>query len=249
VAVDRCPILVPALESLLPRLPQILAQAGEDRGEAARRLPHRLDLAAGDGDSVTAAPRVEGLPHGEVAVAVGRFTYRFDARCFFQGHRGLLPELVAAVLGPAEESGESAFDLYCGVGLFTLPLAARYRRVIGVEGDRLAVRYARRNARRNGCDGVEVESRAVESWIGLLPEGVDRVVADPPRTGLKGRVLEVLLERAPKRITYVSCHPAALARDLKTLTQSYDLESLVLADLFPQTGHMEAVVQLKKSPA
>ncbi len=256
VAVDRCPILVPELEGLIPRLPALLAWAASPPGGAAgpagggsdAPTPRRLDLAAGDGEQVTTAPRVEGLPHGEVAVAVGRYTYRFDARCFFQGHRGLLPELVDAVLGPAEDAGESAFDLYCGVGLFTLPLAARYRRVVGVEGDRLAVRYARRNARRNGSGGVEIEGRAVESWIGLLPEGVDRVVVDPPRTGLKGRVLDVLTDRAPKRITYVSCHPAALARDLKTLTQTYEVQSLTLADLFPQTGHMEAIVQLKKSP-
>ncbi len=240
VAVDRCPILVPELEALLPGLPALLAEGG--------RVPRRLDLAAGDGGEVTAAPPVEGLPHGEVAVAVGSYTYRFDARCFFQGHRSLLPELIEATLGAPAAGGEIAFDLYCGVGLFTLPLAARYRQVIGVEGDRLAVRYARRNARRNGCGGVEIEGRAVESWIGLLPEGADRVVADPPRTGLKGRVLDVLLERAPKRITYVSCHPAALARDLKLLKQRYDLESLALADLFPQTGHMEAIVQLKLAP-
>lgn len=259
VAVDRCPILVPELEGLVPRLPALLARAaaggassdrpGERAGEeAAGRVPRRLDLAAGDGGEVTAAPPLEGLPHGEVSVAVGPFTYRFDARCFFQGHRGLLPELVEAVLGSPELTGESAFDLYCGVGLFTLPLATRYRRVVGVEGERLAVRYARRNARSNGCDGVEIEGRAVESWIGLLPEGVDRVIADPPRTGLKGRVLEVLLRRAPRRITYVSCHPAALARDLQTLKQRYDLESLTLADLFPQSGHMEAIVQLKLAP-
>ncbi len=253
VAVDRCPILVPELERLVPELPALLARvAGEEAGQAGReaagRVPRRLDLAAGDGGEVTAAPPVEGLAHGEVTVEVGRYGYRFDARCFFQGHRGLLPELVDAVLGSPEHTGESAFDLYCGVGLFTLPLAARYRRVIGVEGDRLAVRYARRNARLNGCDGVEIEGRAVESWIGLLPEGVDRVVADPPRTGLKGRVLDVLLDRAPRRITYVSCHPAALARDLKALKPSYDMESLALADLFPQTGHMEAIVQLKLAP-
>lgn len=255
VAVDRCPILVPELESLVPRLPALLAKsasapngaAGPAGGDGRALVPRRLDLAAGDGGEVTTAPRVEGLPHGEVAVAVGRFTYRFDARCFFQGHRGLLPELVDAVVGPEEEGGESAYDLYCGVGLFTLPLAARYRRVIGVEGDRLAVRFARRNAKRNGAGGVEIEGRAVESWIGLLPEGADRVVVDPPRTGLKGRVLEVLTRRAPKRITYVSCHPAALARDLKVLTQTYEVESLTLADLFPQTGHMEAVVQLVRS--
>lgn len=241
VAVESCPILVPELEDLLPGLPRRLARGN--------KLPRRLDLLAGDGGEVTAAPVVEGLPHGELSLRVGEFAYELDARCFFQTHRGLVGDLVDAVLDPAaggEPAREgTAYDLYCGVGLFTLPLAGRYRRVVGVEGDRLAVRYARRNVRSAGLDGVEIEGRAVESWIRELPEGADRVVADPPRVGLKGKVLTTLIERRPRWITYVSCHPAALARDLRKLTDHYRLESLTLLDLFPQSGHMEAVVQLR----
>ncbi|MGD2116337.1 MAG: class I SAM-dependent RNA methyltransferase [Acidobacteriota bacterium] len=237
VPVDSCPILVPELEDLLPGLPRKLAGAD--------RLPRRLDLAAGDGARISAAPVVEGLPHGEISIRVGEATYRFDARCFFQGHRGLLGDLVAAAVGGEGDPEGTAYDLYCGVGLFTLPLARRYRSVVAVEGDRLAARYARRNVRGAHLETVEVEGRAVESWIRSLPEGAARVVADPPRVGLKGVVLKTLLEREPRRITYVSCHPAALARDLRTLTRRYRLESLTLLDLFPQSGHMEAVAQLR----
>jgi 23S rRNA (uracil1939-C5)-methyltransferase len=239
VAVDRCPILVPELEALLPGLPGVL--------ERAQRLPRRLDLAAGDGGAVSSAPVVPGLPHGEVAASVGGFRLAFDARSFFQAHRGLLDRLVEKAMGPEDAAGELAYDLYCGVGLFTLPLARRYRRVVGVEGDGVAVRFARRNARRNGVDNLEIEAVRVESWIGRLPEGVDRVVVDPPRAGLHPRVREMLLERPPGRITYVSCHPATLARDLRALSGSHRLESVTLLDLFPQSGHMEAVVQLTRS--
>lgn len=242
VEVERCPILVPELEDLLPGLPRRLARA--------ERLPRRIDLAAGDGGRVTAAPVVEGLPHGEVSIRVGEDEYLFDARCFFQTHRGLVGDLVEAAIdpgrSPAAGSGEgTAYDLYCGVGLFTLPLARRYGRVVGVEGDRLAVRYARRNLRVAGLAGAVVEGQAVESWIRALPEGVDRVVVDPPRTGLKGVVLKTILERRPRWVTYVSCHPAALGRDLKKLVRYYSLDALTLIDLFPQTGHMEAVAQLR----
>ena len=236
VAVDRCPILVPALERQLPLLPALPALAA---GEP----PRRLDLAAGDDGAVAAAPVGPGLPQGELAIEVGGASYAFDARTFFQGHRGLLARLIETVVGTA--SGDTAYDLYCGVGLFAVPLARRYRRVVGVEGDSTAARFARTNARRNKAENVEIVARALESWVRELPPAPARVVVDPPRTGMSVTVRRILLDRRAQRLTYVSCHPAALARDLRELLQGYRLAELTLLDLFPQTGHMETVVQLE----
>jgi 23S rRNA (uracil1939-C5)-methyltransferase len=237
VAVDRCPILVPQLEEALPRLPAALAgQTGK-----------RLDLAAGDGGTWTAAPLVAGLPHGEVTTQVGEFSYAYDARSFFQGHQGLLAPLAEAVVG--KWTGERAFDLYCGAGLFTLPLARRYRAVVGVEGDAGALRYLRANAKRNKLDNIEAVGRALEVWIRELPPGAERVVVDPPRAGLANSVRRVLADRLPRRLTYVSCHAATLARDLRELAPLYSLDALTLVDLFPQTGHLEAVAQLSAREA
>jgi 23S rRNA (uracil1939-C5)-methyltransferase len=233
VPVASCAVLRPELERELVTL-------GRRQPPAA---PARIDLAAGDGGAVSYAPVVEGLPHGELTRRVGDFDYAYDARTFFQGHAGLLGALVETVVGDA--TGESAFDLYGGVGLFSLPLARRYAKVVLVEGDRIASRFARRNARLAKLANVEVAPLAVESWIGGgLPDGADRVVVDPPRDGLSPTVRALLVGRAPGRVTYVSCHAAALARDLKALAGAFEIESLVLVDLFPQTGHMEAVVQL-----
>ncbi len=234
--ITECPILVPELERFVLDLARLL-------GDAA---PRRLDLACGDDGAITAAPVVPGLPHGEVATAAAGFTYAYDARCFFQAHRGLLPRLVETAVGDWE--GETAYDLYCGVGLFTLPLARRYRRTIAVEGDRIAARYARTNTRRNRLDGVDVEATALEGWIPALPPGADRVVVDPPRTGLAPRVRRALLDRPAARLTYVSCDAATLARDLAILRRAYTIESVTLLDLFPQTGHMETVVQMTADP-
>jgi 23S rRNA (uracil1939-C5)-methyltransferase len=231
IPVSRCPLLVPELEELLADLPRLL---GTD-------APRRLDLAAGDDRTVTVSPLVPGLPHGEVSTTVGEFIYAYDARCFFQSHRGLLSRLVEATVGPWE--GETAVDLYAGVGLFSLPLGRRYRRVIAVESDQIGARFARLNVRRNQS-GVEVVNRAVESWMKELPKKVDRVIVDPPRGGLSLRVRDTLRERPPARLTYVSCHPAALARDLRLLEEAYRIEHLAFIDLFPQTGHMEVVVQM-----
>jgi 23S rRNA (uracil1939-C5)-methyltransferase len=236
VPVRQCPILAPGLESILPDLAQRL------EADPATELPARLDLLCGDDGAVTASPVVGELQHGEVTLAVGDLSYRLDARCFFQAHRGLVERLVSTTVGPWE--GERAFDLYAGVGLFSLPLARRYRAVTAVEGDRVAARYARTNARRNKLPHVEVVGQAVESWARELPPDLDRVVVDPPRAGLAVPLRRALLDHPAARLTYVSCHPATLARDLRELLAAYRLESLALFDLFPQSGHMESVAQL-----
>lgn len=232
IPVARCPLLVPELEELLAALPQHLGASA----------PQRLDLAAGDDRAVTVSPLVPGLPHGEVSTQVGEITYAYDARCFFQSHRGLLPRLVETTVGSWE--GELAVDLYAGVGLFSLPLAGRYRQVIAIEADQIGARYARLNAKRNHLGGVEVVNQSVETWLPRLPADVDRLILDPPRSGLTPRARDVLMARRPARMTYVSCHPAALARDLSYLQEGYDIESVAFIDLFPQTGHMEVVVQM-----
>lgn len=237
IPLSRCPILVPELEAVLADLPGFLG----------KNPPKRIDLTAGDpGGGITIAPVIEGLPQGEVTLTVGDIVYAYDARTFFQGHRGLLPQLVDAVVGPWE--GDTAYDLYSGVGLFTLPLARRYQKVVAVESDTTAVRYGRNNARRNKLTNVDLVSKVVESWLPGLPTGADRVVVDPPRAGLTPRVRKTLVDRVPKRLTYVSCHPAALARDLRILKEVYTIEKITLFDLFPQTGHMETVVQLVARP-
>ena len=239
VPIERCPILVPEIEALLPRLPRLL------RGQSLERL----DVACDDDGQLTTAPVVDGLPHGEVVRRVAGLELAFDARTFFQGHHQLIDALVEHVLGPDEDGfrGREAIDLYSGVGLFSLPLGQRYSRVLAVEGDRIAVRYARTNARRNRLPGVEAVAHNVDTWVQKeLPIDAERVVVDPPRAGLSRAVRGALTRALPRRITYVSCHPAALARDLKVLTRYYDVESLALLDLFPQTGHLEIVSQLRR---
>jgi 23S rRNA (uracil1939-C5)-methyltransferase len=233
VAIDSCGVCAPDLEKAILDLPEHLVPTS----------PGRIHLALGDGGAVTVAPVIEGLPHGEVRTSIGEFEYAYDARCFFQGNRYLVGKLVEAVVG--EWTGEQAFDLYGGVGLFSLPLARRYESVLLVEGDSVAARYARINSRRNQvADRIEIEHRAVESWLDRLPAGADRVVVDPPRTGISYRARRQLLAGRPQRITYVSCNPGILARDLKELTELYAVEELIQFDIFPQTAHMEVVVQL-----
>ena len=245
VPVESCPVCRPEIEAAIRRLDEGL---GDEFGKA---VPKRLDLACGDQGRVVSAPLLEGFPHGEVSVEVADLELSFDARCFFQAHRTLLGDLVSGVVG--DWQGEQLVDLYSGVGVFALAGAARYETVTAVEGDRIAARYARGNARRNRLKNVEVVAQAVETWIERLPDDVDRLIVDPPRAGLPAAVRRSLTQRRPKRLTYVSCHPAAMARDLRQLTSAevgggaaYEIETMTLFDLFPQTGHVEAVAQLKR---
>ncbi len=190
---------------------------------------------------------VPGLQHGEVSTKVGDSPTSTIRAASSESHRGLLPKLVEATVGPWE--GETAVDLYSGVGLFSLPLAARYGQVIAVEGDQIGSRFWAHERQAQPVANVESLNKAVESWVSEMPERVDRVVVDPPRGGLSKDVRHALLLRRPARITYVSCHPAALARDLHELADLYRIEHLAFADLFPQTGHMEVIVQLVAKPA
>ena len=237
VPIEACAVCVPALERAAVAL----------SAELDLEAPRRIDLACGDGDEITSAPVVAGLPHGEVRLVVAGIEMAFDARCFFQTHAGLLEDLVRVVVG--DWTGEELFDLYGGVGLFALAAAGRYDRVTTIDSDRVATRYARINARRNRLPNVEVVSRAVESWMAELPEGADRVIVDPPRAGLSRGVRQLLQERRPRRLTYVSCHAATMARDLRYLERGFELDGIALLDMFPQTGHMEVVGQLRRRDA
>ena len=139
-------------------------------------------------------------------------------------------------------------DLYCGVGLFTLPLARRFKNVIGVEANPAAARFARRNLQRAGLPNARVITATVTDWFRSDGTGpVDFVLLDPPRAGAESAVVKGILDLDANAIAYVSCDPATLARDLKKLIAGgYVIDSIAVFDLFPQTHHVETVVRLRK---
>ena len=173
---------------------------------------------------------------------------RAHVRSFFQGNLFLLDDLVAAVtrLTPA---GGSVLDLYAGVGLFALPLAARAERVRGIEIDAGAVGDAARNVERSGLGNVRIERGDVAAALRGMEDGADeRVVLDPPRAGAGAEVVRAIARRSPLSIVYVSCDPATLARDLKDFAAlGYAPSTVELFDLFPDTFHLETVVALRRA--
>jgi 23S rRNA (uracil1939-C5)-methyltransferase len=169
-------------------------------------------------------------------------TFRVSSRSFFQVNRFLVEKLVEAAL--PEQGGESALDLYAGVGLFALPMARRFGSVTAVETGSSAAHDLEFNASRAQL-AVKVEQARVEDYLERLQVEPEFVLADPPRAGLGKDVVGHLQRLAPPRMTIVSCDPATLARDLAGLS-SYQIESLTMVDLFPQTYHLETIARLRR---
>ncbi|HEX8920752.1 MAG TPA: class I SAM-dependent RNA methyltransferase, partial [Pyrinomonadaceae bacterium] len=238
--VAQCPVLVPDLQATLESLRE---QMREDL------LPDEvteLQAVAGD-EGASLAPPVAQHPTREVSRRIGGHTYRFSAEGFFQINHELLETLLSAALSDAR--GQTAIDLYCGAGLFTLPLSTRFTRVFGVEANATAISYARRNLEDANSDNATFEVYRVGDWLAENSERlapVDFVLLDPPRAGAEDGALEGILALKPRHISYVSCDPATLARDLKALAAgNYTLDSLAAFDMFPQTHHVEVVAHLK----
>lgn len=178
-------------------------------------------------------------------LAAGR-EWRLSADGFWQVHPAAADTLVRAVLdGLTPEEGERAFDLYCGVGLFTGALADAGCRVWGVESSRQAIAHARRNL-ADVRQRVRLTAGRVESEIRRLPARTDLVVLDPPRSGAGRAVMTAVAARHPRRIAYVACDPAALGRDLGLAHDlGYRPVSIEGFDLFPMTHHVECVAVLE----
>lgn len=176
----------------------------------------------------------------EYATKFGKF--RVSPRSFFQVNRFLVDQLVEAAIGGV--SGETALDLYAGVGLFSLPLARKFTKVATVEAGVTAARDLEVNAQNAGLVIQHLQGR-VEDHLARIAAAPDFVVADPPRAGLGKTVVSHLERLKPFKLTIVSCDPATLARDIAGLT-SYKIDELTLVDLFPQTYHLETVAHLSR---
>jgi 23S rRNA (uracil1939-C5)-methyltransferase len=181
---------------------------------------------------------------GFITYHAGSAAYRVGHFSFFQVNKFLVEELVREV-ADREEAGKLALDLFAGVGLFSVPLAKRFERVISVESNPAATRDLEVSSAGKGA--IEVRNSDVERYLERCKDAPDLVVLDPPRAGMEHSALTRLVRIAPRRITYVSCEPPTLARDLAVLRGSgYEISEVHLFDLFPQTFHMEAIVRLRR---
>lgn len=169
---------------------------------------------------------------------------RRSARSFFQGNRFLLERMLAHVVSLVPEG--PVVDLYAGVGLFGLALAARGADVRLVEGDHSSGADLVANARPYG-DSARVIQMSVESYVKAQDAPARTFVVDPPRKGLSTEAMEGVLGHRPATLVYVSCDPATLARDARLLLDAgYQRGPVAGFDLFPNTAHVEAVVEFRR---
>lgn len=236
VPLQECPVLVPELEQAIPEL-----RAALQRVPQGERV-HQIEGACGV-SGASWAPDLPGVRKDLVEHRVLGFSYFVEPESFFQGNSLLVEKLVAhAVEG---ERGDLAFDLYAGVGLFTLPLSRNFARVVGVEDERRAATLGRVNVKQNGCDNVHYYRQTTELYLKGNKLRPDLLLIDPPRVGAKRALPQLLALEAP-RMVYVSCDPNTMARDLKDLVAGgYELESVHAFDMFPQTYHVECVSKLR----
>ena len=178
-------------------------------------------------------------------------TFRLSPRSFYQVNHHQAQRLYEAAIAQAGITEKDlVLDLYCGVGTITLCMAKAAGKVIGVEVIPQAVQDAKENALRNGIENAEfLCADAGKAALELEEKGIhpDVVVVDPPRKGLNTDAIEAIAKMAPRRVVYVSCDPATLARDVALLKEKgYCLQSAQAADLFPRCAHVESIVCLSK---
>lgn len=189
---------------------------------------------------------------GYITDFIGPVKYRISPLSFYQVNPLQTEKLYGTALEYAGlTGGETVWDLYCGIGTISLFLAQRAKKVYGVEIVPQAIEDARENARLNGIENVEFFVGKAEE---VLPKQYEKnqvyadvIVVDPPRKGCDEVCLETIVRMAPRRVVYVSCDPATLARDLKYLAaRGYEVKKVRGCDMFGQTGHVETVCLLTR---
>ena len=191
---------------------------------------------------------VAQLHYGDKALPEKIFNlkYQVSPLSFFQVNPQQTEKMMDTIrdytqLGP----GDTVLDAYCGTGSIALNLAGSARKVVGVESFKAAIRDAKRNAFKNNISNCKFIKGVCEQIIPDLEEKFDVVILDPPRTGCKPELIEALIKMAPKRIVYVSCNPATLARDLALFAKDgFTVKDVQPIDMFPQTSHVECCVLL-----
>ena len=241
IDVDTCPILDPVLDETLAELRSDLDWDGFWSEEAI------IEAAVGSDEKISLSSTELAVGPDEILVNAFGEEFRFSAATFFQGNSSLISQLIETAVGGT--SGEHALDLYCGVGLFSLPLARRFAYVTGVEGSEVSVKFAEQNARIAELNNLKFFTDGVADFLREREIGkTDLIVLDPPRSGTEKSAIDAMIKLQPKEISYVSCDPAILARDLRELLDGgYKIASVTALDLFPQTHHVETVVRLNRS--
>ncbi len=212
---------------------------------------HAVQIFLQSGGLDTVRPLRDGYAPLSYAVDEGRVTLEFGPVDFIQVNRDINVAMVREAMELLDPNPEdSVLDLFCGLGNFTLSLARRAHRVVGVEGDAALVAKARANALRNGIlnSSFHVDDLFAPAAVGAwAQDAYDLVLLDPPRAGA-AEILERMPQWRPRRLMYISCHPGSLARDAGILVgaQGFRLAAAGVMDMFPHTTHVESIAVFER---
>ena len=177
-----------------------------------------------------------------INISVSNFKYAVYPKSFFQINTGMISKLYDKIKEYAG-NGNRLLDLYCGAGTIGIYLASNFKYVYGIEVNSDAVEGANLNRKINNIGNINFECKKASE---LENNNYDVVVVDPPRAGLDNVTISKLLDSESDRIVYVSCNPITLARDIKLLSDKYEVCDMTLFDMFPNTKHVESVVLLSR---
>jgi tRNA/tmRNA/rRNA uracil-C5-methylase (TrmA/RlmC/RlmD family) len=240
VDIEQCPIASPVLNETLKEL--------RDTIEWGTIWGNRIAIEAAHGDDggVSVYSSELTVPTQEITAATAGERFNYSAKSFFQGNRSIVEQLVNAAIDGA--SGATAIDLYSGVGLFTLPLARKFDKITAVEENSEAVDFAEKNAKRAELTNASFVRGKVDGFVReAASASADFILLDPPRAGGSKDTIRNIARVAATEISYVSCEPSILARDLRWLIDlGWNIERITAIDMFPQTHHVETVVRLKR---
>ena len=231
----------------LPKLPALI--------EALKAVPGFTTLVLSvntrKGNAVLGDKFVTLYGPGYIEDTLCGLNFRLSARSFYQVNHAQAQRLYETAIAMAGiTKNDLVLDLYCGVGTITLAMASAAGKVMGVEVVPQAIEDARDNARRNGIENAEFFcADAGAAALELEQKGIrpDIITVDPPRKGLNSDAIEAIDRMNPKRLVYISCDPATLARDTALLKErGFRLEKTIAADLFPRCSHVETVCLLSK---
>jgi 23S rRNA (uracil1939-C5)-methyltransferase len=184
--------------------------------------------------------------------AIGPFKFKISPQSFFQVNAAQAEILNKKVLEYANLSGEeTVIDSYCGTATISIYAVKQAEKVYGIEVEKSAIRDAKINCELNSISNLKLFSGKAEEWLykwRRSGEEVHLIIVDPPRRGCSSQVLKGIIKIKPKKIIYISCNPATLARDLKYLTKDddYKLKKVLPIDMFPQTSHIECIASLER---
>ena len=199
--------------------------------------------------SITVSSMNKTITVGEkyAQVIIEGILFQYSARAFMQNHPEQSLNIYTQILNIADQTKpQHILDLYCGIGISSLLLAKRNYSVTGVELNREAIQLAKQNAKENTIKKAKFLQGDVKDLLpSLIKQNNDFVIINPPREGLYPEVVDTLVNSPVKNLIYISCMPSTLARDLKKLSQKYEVVSCQPYDMFPQTAHVETVIHLR----